>query len=123
MKKAMSLVGKWACLILMLVISSCSTQEEKASPEIPPEKNPVAEIHTVEISQMKFFPAEITVKKGDKIVFVNRDIVAHDVTEEETKAWSSAPLQTEQTWMMVAEKSANYFCSIHPVMKGRIIVQ
>ena len=75
------------------------------------------------ISAMKFFPAELKVKKGDKVVFVNHDLVTHDVTEETKKAWSSSPMATNQTWVLIAMESADYFCSIHPVMKGKIIVE
>lgn len=31
---------------------------------------------------MKFVPDDITVKKDDTIVWINRDMTAHDVTEE-----------------------------------------
>lgn len=37
-------------------------------------------IKPVEIKNMKFVPDDITVKKGDTIVWVNRDMMAHDVT-------------------------------------------
>ncbi len=80
-------------------------------------------MHSVEITQMKFYPAELRVKKGDKVVFVNHDLVTHDITEESKKVWSSSPLVTDQTWILVVTESVNYFCSIHPVMKGKIIVE
>ena len=88
-----------------------------------PEKNPGAETHTVEIVQMKFKPAEILVKKGDKIVFVNHDIVTHNVTEATGKSWRSPDIKAGKSWSMVAEKNAAYFCAFHPVMKGKITVK
>ena len=72
---------------------------------------------------MKFQPAELEVQKGDTVVWVNRDIVAHDVTEQPDKAWTSSPLTTGQSWSMVAEQSADYYCSIHVVMKGKLVVK
>ena len=78
---------------------------------------------TVEISKMVFSPAELRVRKGDKVTFVNLDMVAHDVTEESTKAWTSSALQNQQTWTHEFNESANYYCSLHPVMKGSIIVE
>jgi plastocyanin len=77
----------------------------------------------VEIKQMQFQPSELVVQKGDTIVWVNRDIVAHDVTEESTKAWASSSLATGQSWNRVFTESANYYCAIHQVMKGKIVVQ
>ncbi|CAL1516312.1 plastocyanin/azurin family copper-binding protein [Chitinophaga sp. MM2321] len=78
---------------------------------------------TVEIAGMKFTPAELTVHKGDKVVFINHDMVTHDITEEVNKAWTSAPLPVNESWSLIVTQSADYFCSIHPVMKGKIIVQ
>lgn len=78
---------------------------------------------TVEIVRMQFVPADITVHKGDKIRFVNHDMVAHDVTEETSKKWSSSPLQPGQTWTLEVTGPASYYCSIHEVMKGKIRVE
>jgi plastocyanin len=79
--------------------------------------------HTVEIRQMKFVPAEIRVHKGDTIAWINNDIVVHDITEEKNKEWSSSALPIGASWQRVADKSADYFCSIHVVMKGKIVVE
>lgn len=111
-------------LLSVAILDSCSSPSEKAVPEEPAAvEEPKPAMHSVEITQMKFFPAELTVKKGDKIVFVNRDVLTHDVTEESKKVWNSSPLATNQTWMLVATETVNYYCSIHPVMKGKIIVE
>lgn len=115
--------GNWL-LLSLLIFGSCTSpsEKEKTAPATETKENK-PEIYTVEISQMKFNPAELKVKKGDNIVFVNRDIVAHDVTEEKSKAWTSSPLQTGQYWTLVATESTNYYCSLHPTMKGKIIVE
>lgn len=106
-----------ACTILgvgcmVLLLHSC-TAKEKRTPKT----------HTVEIKQMQFQPAAITVQKGDTVVWINHDLVAHDVTEYPDKVWTSGPLKTGKSWSMVATQSANYYCSIHMVMKGQITVQ
>jgi plastocyanin len=79
--------------------------------------------HTVEIKDMKFVPEAITVKKGDTILWINQDITNHDVTEEKTKAWASGPLKSGASWKMAVSDNADYFCSIHVVMKGTIRVE
>lgn len=84
-----------------------------------PEKA-VPKRHTVEIIEMQFRPALLEVNKGDTIVFINKDLVDHDVTEV-NKAWHSPPLATGDSWKWVATKSADYYCSIHLVMKGQIV--
>jgi plastocyanin len=78
--------------------------------------------YTVAIRHMAFQPQTLTLKKGDTVVFINQDLVAHDVTEQSRKAWSSAPLPASRSWRMVATKSAAYYCSLHPVMKGKLVV-
>jgi plastocyanin len=91
-----------------------------------PEKNEVinrTNYHTVEIKQMKFNPAELQVSKGDTVVWVNHDIVAHDVTEERAKKWTSSLIPSNASWQMVVSQSADYYCSIHVVMKGKLIVK
>lgn len=77
---------------------------------------------TVVIDEMKFNPETITVNKGDTIVFINKDLVDHDVTEV-NKKWASPPLSMGDTWKLVADESADYYCTIHVVMKGKIIVK
>ncbi|MBB6611588.1 cupredoxin domain-containing protein [Pontibacter sp. Tf4] len=80
-------------------------------------------VHTIRISQMQFNPATLTVHKGDTIVFVNKDIVTHDATEISGKAWKSPALASGDSWRMAATKSAAFYCSFHPVMKGKIVVK
>jgi len=79
--------------------------------------------HVVEIKGMKFLPEEITVTKGDTIEWINKDITTHDVTEEPTKAWTSKPIASGKSWRMTVKESTDYFCSIHVVMKGKIITR
>ena len=97
--------------ITMLLISGCSS---------PPDQ---PKTYTVEIKDMKFVPEAITIKKGDTVLWVNRDIMNHDVTEEKTKAWTSSPIKTGGSWKMAVTNDANYYCSIHVVMKGTISVE
>ena len=87
-----------------------------------PEKSVPAR-HIVEIKAMKFQPAELVVKMGDTVVWVNQDMVAHDVTEEPGKTWASPVMSSGASWSLVVTKSADYYCSIHVVMKGKLLVQ
>jgi len=101
------------CLLcIFLILTGCSSSTDKHIPRV----------HHVQLKNMKFEPAQITVAKGDTIVWTNLDIITHDVTEEETRAWTSAPITMGKTWKMAVDKSASYYCSIHIVMKGKIIV-
>ena len=119
MKKRIYLI-----LTLLVMFYACSSPAVKkaAEPAVQLEKVE-PEIYSVEMVNMKFSPEELKVKKGDKVVFVNHDMMTHDVTEESKKAWSSSPLTTDKNWVLEVTESVNYYCSIHPVMKGKIIVE
>ncbi len=100
-------------LFSFFLLDSCATETEK----------PIPNVHTVEIKQMKFQPEELIVQKGDTVVWINNDIVAHDVTEESRKTWTSSLLPAGKSWSLVVTQSADYYCSIHIVMKGKLVVQ
>lgn len=72
---------------------------------------------------MKFQPETLRVHKGDIVVFTNKDLVDHDVTALPDSAWTSHPLHTGDSWSWVADKSTDYFCSLHVVMRGRVEVE
>jgi plastocyanin len=96
-----------------LIFGACSVH----SPKIK------ASSYTIEIKEMKFQPSDLTVNKGDTVIWINHDMVAHDVTEDPAKAWSSSKLQQGQMWSKVVTENTSYFCSIHVVMKGKLIVR
>ncbi|WP_299397140.1 plastocyanin/azurin family copper-binding protein [uncultured Gelidibacter sp.] len=77
--------------------------------------------HMVTIIKMKFEPANLTIKKGDTVVWVNKDFFQHDVTEVSRK-WSSKPMNQGATWSKVINEDVNYFCDLHKVMKGTITI-
>ena len=99
--------------MLWIGFTACSSEPERTPPEL----------HQVVISSMKFNPAELTIKRGDTVEFVNQDLVVHDITQDPDKTWSSSKLAHGQSYKITLRESTPYFCSIHPVMKGRITVQ
>lgn len=117
-------------MLLFFFFNSCTSPEDHAlkvpvsdsSAPIAPQKTG-PQIYTVEIKDMKFQPAELYVRKGDTVIWVNRDMVTHCVTEEKTKAWASSNIVANSSWKMVVENNADYFCAIHVVMKGKIILE
>ena len=110
------------CLIALPAIIGCNTGTDTTDGDTDTGNKHRPARHLVEIAQMKFNPSVLKANEGDSIVFVNRDIVVHDVTEEKDKAWSSQALSPGSDWVLIADKTVSYYCSIHPVMKGEIIV-
>lgn len=113
----MSVKNKQVKFVVLLVAGSlvASCQSNTSTTYIP-------KTETVVIEQMIFTPAELNVHKGDTILFINKDIVSHDVTEKDEK-WKSPALNMDDSWSMVADKSFDYFCSIHVVMTGKVKVE
>ena len=87
-----------------------------------PHKKTESTTHTVTIFRMKFNPENLEVKKGDTVIWVNKDFVPHDVTEEINNTWTSKPINQGDKWEKVIQDDVHYYCSIHKVMKGTITV-
>ncbi|MDN5204136.1 plastocyanin/azurin family copper-binding protein [Fulvivirgaceae bacterium BMA10] len=118
-ERALRIVRTGIVLFLGLIFYvGCSSSTENKKEE----RKPAPKVHTVEIKQMKFVPAELHVNKGDTVLFINNDLVAHDVTEEPNGSWTSSALQASESWALQVTQSADYYCSLHIVMKGKIIV-
>ena len=78
---------------------------------------------TVIISAMAFHPAELTVNKNDTVIWINKGLVAHNVTEFPDSHWASDTIPPGISWKKAIDSSFDYFCSIHPTMKGKITVK
>jgi plastocyanin len=82
-----------------------------------------AATHEVKIEGMQFTPATLTVKKGDKVVWRNADLVPHTATA--TGSFDSKTVAPGKSWTYVAGKAGSfgYVCSLHPTMKGTLVVE
>jgi plastocyanin len=102
----------YVILLSLLFFNNCNFNAQKDHPKL----------YVIEIKQMQFQPALLKVHAGDTIEWVNHDFVTHDITEEKNKEWSSSSLAAGASWRMVANKNADYYCSIHQVMKGKFVI-
>jgi len=82
-----------------------------------------AQTHTVAMDGTRFIPATITVKRGDRVVWVNKDPFPHTATAGQT--FDSKSVAAGRSWSYVARKPGEfaYVCTLHPGMKGTLIVQ
>ena len=78
----------------------------------------------VKIHNMKFNPATLTVAAGSKVTWVNEDESPHTVTDK-GKVFRSAALDTKDSfsYTFAAPGEFTYFCTIHPMMVGKIVVK
>jgi plastocyanin len=84
---------------------------------------PAQQATTVHIKNFQYIPQNITVHQGDKITFVNDDDEAHTVSATD-KTFDSGGLDTNQKWQYVFKTHGkfDYFCEMHPYMKGTVTV-
>lgn len=79
--------------------------------------------HTIAIEGMQFSPATMTVKRGERVVWINKDLVPHTATA--AKAFDSGPLDPGKSWRMTTTKPGRYeyVCTFHPTMKAVLVVE
>jgi len=80
----------------------------------------------VKIDNFSFGPATLTVSVGTTVTWINRDDIPHTVvSSEDPKAFKSKVLDTDEKFSFTFAKAGTYpyFCSVHPKMTGKVIVQ
>ncbi len=78
------------------------------------------------IDNFTFGPTKLTIPVGTKVTWVNHDDVPHVVKSTGTeKRFTSHALDTDEqfSYVFTAPGTYNYFCAIHPMMTGQIIVK
>lgn len=83
----------------------------------------LADTQTVTIDNFSFKPNVITVKPGTHVVFKNQDDLPHTVVVPGMQV-KSAMLDTGDSYEADFEKPGEfaYFCGVHPMMTGKVIV-
>lgn len=81
--------------------------------------------YKVAIQNFAFEPKTITVSVGARVVWTNRDEEPHVVTSAGSLFVSSKALDTNDSYAVTFSKPGSYayYCSIHPMMVGTVIVQ
>jgi len=80
----------------------------------------------VKIDNFSFGPVTLTVPVGTTVTWTNRDDIPHTiVSTDDPKAFKSKALDTDEKFSFTFSKEGtySYFCSIHPKMTGKVIVQ
>jgi plastocyanin len=80
----------------------------------------------VKIDNFTFGPAALTVPVGTTVTWINKDDIPHTVVStDDSKTLKSKVLDTDEKFSFTFSKPGTfpYFCSIHPKMTGKVIVQ
>jgi plastocyanin len=98
-----------------------------ASPRLAANPQQVASATTeVKIDNFSFGPVTLTVPVGTTVTWINRDDIPHTVVSTgDPKAFKSKVLDTDEKFSFTFTKVGTfpYFCSVHPKMTGKVIVQ
>jgi plastocyanin len=78
----------------------------------------------VKIDNFSFGPATLTVPVGTTVTWTNRDDIPHTVVSTDG-VFKSKVLDTDEKFSFTFSKAGTYpyFCSIHPKMTGKVVVQ
>jgi plastocyanin len=104
--------------------TSPSSAKESAAAQ-PAKPADAAKVNTVTINQFKYQPETLTVNAGEIVEWKNEDIVPHSATAINKKDFDSGRIVKGASWRFTANKKGtfNYFCTLHPNMKAKLVVQ
>ena len=113
------LLALFASALLLLGCAGYSSPPKTETP--PPTTAPPASSASIDISGFAFSPQEITVAKGAKVTWTNKDSVGHTIASD---SFNSGTLNNGGTFSFTFKEAGtyDYYCSIHPSMKGKIMV-
>jgi len=79
--------------------------------------------YQIVIEKFAFSPARLTVKPGDTIEWINRDLAPHTATAKDA-SFDTLRLKRNETMRAVAGSPGvvDYICTYHPNMKGVIVI-
>ncbi len=80
---------------------------------------------TVLIQNFRFKPANITIKRGTKVIWINKDTSPHTATAKNGRSFDSGLLRKGQRYSHTFKRAGKkpYHCEPHPHMKGSVTVK
>ncbi len=120
MRRSVSIAGLAAALVLGTLGLGTGQKSYVASAQ---EKMSMME---VKIDNFTFGPATLTVPVGTTVTWINKDDIPHTVVStNDSKTLKSKVLDTDEKFSFTFSKAGTYpyFCSIHPKMTAKVIVQ
>ena len=78
--------------------------------------------YTVSIANMQFEPAELSVKRGSRIVWVNKDLFRHTATAKDGTFDIDLPAGARGTIIVKKTGAIAILCRFHPGMRAMLKV-
>ena len=118
MKRTSWILGVAALLVLIVAMAGRSSSATAAAAQ-----QKAGEM-AVKIDNFTFSPTTITVHAGETVRWTNHDDLPHNVVSED-RSFKSKTLDTDENFSFTFSKPGayTYYCSIHPRMTGKVVVQ
>jgi amicyanin len=109
-------VLRLAVLFTALASTACPAEDQTTANAGP--------VVTVSMDHNTFTPGEITVVPGTTVTWVNKEAMPHTVVDS-NKGFRSKILAKDASFSFTFATAGDYdyLCSIHPNMKGKVIVK
>src|SRR5258708_32039372 len=94
------------------------------SPSVTANDQPSAANAEVKIDNFSFGPQTVAVPVGATVTWINHDDIPHTVVSTDG-VFKSKVRDTDETFSYTFTKAGTYpyFCSVHPKMTGKVVVQ
>ena len=111
-----------AAVVVVGTLLAVSVAGAHKHPTAKAQKHPT---RTVLIQNFSFKPAHITIKRGTKVRWINRDSTAHTATANKKRSFDSGRLSPGQSYTHTFKRAGKqrYHCEIHPDMRGSVVVK
>jgi len=123
MKRTQRIAGIGILLAGGFVLFGGLREHVQAAPPLPQQMQ--HEMATeVKIDNFSFSPATLEIKAGTKVTWKNADDIPHTVVSND-KIFKSKALDTDEKFSFTFDKPGTYpyFCSLHPKMTAKVVVQ
>lgn len=110
--------------LFLVRYNSQNMQKQQGYPSQGASGSPTEEKYTVSIQNFSFSPDTLTVKVGEKVTWTNKDSTGHSATADDG-SFDTGIIAQGQSGSATFSKAGTYtyHCSVHPNMKGTIVVQ
>src|SRR3981189_3173348 len=114
----------WSLVLGAPVVMAASLLATNSTSFSARAEQPQASSAEVKIDNFSFGPATLTVAVGTTVTWTNRDDIPHTVVSDD-KVFKSRVLDTDEKFSFTFTKPGTYayFCSVHPKMTGKVVVQ
>jgi plastocyanin len=109
-------------VFLIAANSGNNSQKTNSKNEVPAHSK---QYHVVDIKNMVFSPAKLSISPGDTVVWTNSDNVPHMVNATNSGQFQSPLFNQGQNYQHIFPQVGkyDYRCGIHPTMTGSITVK